>query len=42
MALGLRGLEERVALLGGTLQIDSQLGHGTRIDVMIPAPCEES
>jgi signal transduction histidine kinase len=41
-ALGLRGLEERVALLGGTLQIDSHLGHGTRIDLMIPAPCDVS
>jgi signal transduction histidine kinase len=34
--LGLRGMEERVNLLGGTLRIDSQPGQGTRITAQIP------
>ena len=37
-AFGLVGIEERVALLGGTLQIDSQKQRGTRITLEIPAP----
>jgi signal transduction histidine kinase len=37
-ALGLLGVEERVALLGGSLRIDSWKGYGTRIALEIPAP----
>ena len=28
---GMRGLEDRVAAVGGTLDIDSPAGHGTRL-----------
>lgn len=35
-SLGLMGLRERAQLLKGTIDIDSQLGQGTRIDVRIP------
>ena len=36
--LGLLGvLRERAALLGGTFQIDSGIGQGTRITVTVPA-----
>jgi two-component system sensor histidine kinase UhpB len=34
--LGLFGIEERVALLGGTFHIESQPGHGTRLSVQVP------
>jgi PAS domain S-box-containing protein len=34
--LGLRGMRERVALLSGTLEIESTLGSGTTIFVRIP------
>jgi len=33
---GLRGMHERVQLLGGKLQIETNLGVGTKIQVMIP------
>ena len=35
-ALGLLGMEERVALIGGTLAIDSRPGSGCRVTVTIP------
>ena len=35
-AWGLLGMEERAALLGGYLAIQSQPGHGARIEMMIP------
>ena len=35
---GLLGIEERVAILGGTLRIESQEGKGTQIHFEIPAP----
>jgi signal transduction histidine kinase len=35
---GLLGIEERVALLGGTLRIDSHENRGTRIALEIPTP----
>jgi signal transduction histidine kinase len=35
--LGLHGMQERVALLGGSLQIESRRGHGTMIRARIPA-----
>ena len=34
--LGLRGMDERVTLLGGTLRIDSAPGRGTNIMVSLP------
>lgn len=34
--LGLLGMKERVEILGGTLQIESQLRQGTRIRVVLP------
>ena len=33
---GLRGMSERVNMLGGKLKIDSALGKGTRIQVTVP------
>ncbi|MAG37043.1 MAG: hypothetical protein CL878_12475 [Dehalococcoidia bacterium] len=33
---GLRSMRERAALLGGTLSVDSRIGHGTRLIVAIP------
>jgi len=37
---GLRGLLDRVAVLDGTLEIDSRLGVGTAIRAEIPLPEE--
>ena len=34
---GLRGMQERVQILGGELQVQSTFGKGTRIRVLIPA-----
>ena len=39
---GLAGIQERAALLGGTLQIDSAPGRGTRLTVRIPLVTEEA
>jgi signal transduction histidine kinase len=36
-ATGLPTLQERMDLLGGTLQIDSQVGQGTRVIMDVPA-----
>ncbi|MEC4819958.1 MAG: sensor histidine kinase [Scytonema sp. PMC 1069.18] len=33
---GLRGMQERILILGGELKINSTLGQGTQIQVMIP------
>ncbi len=38
--LGLLGMYERVTQCGGTLQIDSEPGHGTRIKIRIPVAGE--
>jgi signal transduction histidine kinase len=35
---GIRGLEDRVAAVGGTLEIDSPPGHGTRLRATLPVP----
>ena len=35
---GLKGMKERVQKLGGTLDIESVPGNGTRIDIQIPFP----
>jgi signal transduction histidine kinase len=37
MGLGLHGMRERVALLGGSIQIDSKTGRGTEVRARIPA-----
>jgi two-component system sensor histidine kinase UhpB len=34
--LGLAGMNERALLLGGSLNINSSLGHGTTIEIRIP------
>ena len=34
--LGLMGMQERVALLGGSLNVDSRPGHGTSLSLEIP------
>lgn len=36
--LGLTGMEERLALLGGVLQVDSRPGEGTRVSARLPLP----
>lgn len=36
--LGLIGMQERVAALGGTFQVHSEPGKGTRIEVRLPFP----
>ena len=33
---GLRGLADRVEALGGTLEVDSPTGHGTRVRARFP------
>jgi len=33
--LGLVSMEERARIVGGTLSIDSQVGSGTRIEIII-------
>jgi signal transduction histidine kinase len=35
--LGIRGMHERAALLGGSLEIESTPGHGTSVYIRIPA-----
>jgi GAF domain-containing protein len=35
-SFGLAGMRERVAMLGGTVEVDSTPGKGTRIDVVVP------
>lgn len=36
-SMGLKVIRERVEMLGGTMEIDSVVGHGTRISFQIPA-----
>jgi signal transduction histidine kinase len=36
LKLGLQGLKERIELLDGTLEIHSERGRGTRLDVVLP------
>jgi signal transduction histidine kinase len=35
-SLGLAGMEERAALLGGTVSIQSRPGYGTEVEAVIP------
>jgi len=37
-SLGLAGMEERAALLGGTVSIQSRPGYGTEVEALIPYP----
>jgi len=39
--LGLTGIRERARMLGGSVDISSKIGHGTRIAVELPAVCDE-
>src|SRR5215207_1402875 len=39
---GLRGLQDRVAALDGTMTIDSSVGAGTRLEARIPCPADEA
>jgi signal transduction histidine kinase len=39
---GLVGLEDRVEALGGTIEVDSPSGGGTRLDVAIPVTADSS
>jgi signal transduction histidine kinase len=39
--LGLLGMRERIALVGGTLEIESSPGSGTTIFARIPLPADE-
>ena len=36
--MGLLGIEERVSYLGGSFAVDSELGRGTLLSVMLPLP----
>jgi signal transduction histidine kinase/YHS domain-containing protein len=38
---GLRGMRERAELTGGTLEVASEVGHGTRLHLHIPYPGED-
>ena len=39
--LGLFGMKERAAIMGGRLEIDSTRGTGTRVQVSVPATTEK-
>ena len=39
--IGISGMRERVFLLGGSLNIQSRAGHGTRIFIEIPVGIED-
>jgi signal transduction histidine kinase len=39
--LGLLGMRERLALLGGTCTVDSQRGQGTRVVIRVPRPSSQ-
>lgn len=35
-SLGIAGMEERAALLGGTVNVQSRPGYGTEVEALIP------
>jgi signal transduction histidine kinase len=37
-ALGLRGMKERALAVGGKLTINSEVGKGTKIMLLVPTP----
>jgi two-component system sensor histidine kinase DegS len=37
-SFGLKGMRERVALLGGSLEIRSSSGHGATVAILLPIP----
>jgi len=41
-SFGLTGLAERAARIGGTLEIDSQPGHGTHLSILVPLEAGET
>ena len=42
IGFGIRGMEERVQILGGQFRIESTLGQGTEIQITIPLPFSET
>jgi signal transduction histidine kinase len=40
--VGLVGVRERAGRLGGTVKLDSQPGHGTRLTIEIPIAAAET
>lgn len=38
LGLGLLGMSERIGLLGGSLEVDSKLGGGTKLKAIVPLP----
>ena len=38
---GLQGIADRLAALGGTLDIHSQPGHGTTLSCQLPVPAQD-
>ncbi|MBI5303711.1 MAG: HAMP domain-containing protein [Chloroflexi bacterium] len=42
LGLGLRGMQERAEILGGTFELQTTPGEGTLIFVRVPAPMEEA
>ena len=38
MGTGVQGMSDRLAALGGTIEITSAPGHGTRVTGRLPAP----
>lgn len=39
--LGLRGVKERASLIGGSLDITSQTGHGTKVQLIVPVSSDQ-
>src|SRR5262249_32936507 len=39
--LGLLGLSERTRILGGQIQVHSQPGQGTRLEITVPLPMDK-
>ena len=39
--LGLRGVKERASLIGGSLEISTQTGHGTKVQLIVPVQSDQ-